>query len=53
MLIEKGLNLKSLQHQESSNTALMKVVPLASTLTHHGCPIQKIIHLKDKIAVFG
>jgi ADP-ribosylglycohydrolase len=52
MLIEKGLNLKSLRNQEPGNTALMKAVPVNGFSAKHNNPIQKMVSLGNKIAMF-
>jgi hypothetical protein len=52
MLIEKGLNLKSLRNQEPGNTALMKPVTVNGFSTKHNNPIQKMVSLGTKIAMF-
>ena len=52
MLIEKGLNLKSLRNQEPGNTALMKPVPVTGFTSKYGNPIQKMVSIGNKIAIF-
>lgn len=52
MLIEKGLNLKSLRNQEPGNTALMKHIPTNGFSTKHASPIEKMVYLGNKIALF-
>jgi hypothetical protein len=52
MLIEKGLNLKSLRNQEPGNTALMKPLVLQGHLGKHGNPIQKMVNIGGRMAVF-
>ena len=53
MLIEKGLNLKSLRNNEPGNTALMKSVSIQTHLSKHAAsPIQKMVSIGSKIAIF-
>ena len=53
MLIEKGLNLKSLRNQEPGNTNLMKSIPINGFTIKHNAPIEKMISLGNKIAIFS
>jgi hypothetical protein len=52
MLIEKGLNLKSLRNQEPGNTALMKHLNTTGFTVKHATPIEKMVSLGNKIALF-
>lgn len=52
MLIEKGLNLKSLRNQEPGNTALMKHLPNTGFTLKHATPIEKMVNLGTKLALF-
>jgi hypothetical protein len=52
MLIEKGLNLKSLRNQEAGNTSLMKNIPTTNFSIKHASPIEKMVCLGNKIALF-
>ena len=53
MLIEKGLNLKSLRNQEPGNTNLMKQIPNHGFTIKHNNPIEKMINIGNKIAIFS
>ena len=52
MLIEKGLNLKSLRNQEPGNTALLKEIHSAGSFGKYGESIVKMITIGNKIAIF-
>lgn len=51
MLIEKGLNLKSLRNQEPGSNSMMRSIGVEYARRHNN-PISKMVSLGDRIAMF-